>query len=875
MTQARLKPPGRASKPMRPAPESASRDRVRPTRRARGAPALVLACALASLLLPARAFAAQPFIWDQDTNGIDDRIERVNLLGYSASFELGDTTLRQRIEVIRAGPDLLYGVYVCWTHTPTATDLNSLTLLGMPVLTRIEAVPASRSLATFAQVAAAAALPNVDRVEAAPLLYPGTRDGTAAIGVRDASNRVFPTVATVAPGAGGHGVVVAFLDTGINDQSEGTYPGHEALAGRCLGGAQFVTADSVTQTPRSGSVNPSDHGGQATHSHASHVAAIAVGSGAAGGYAAGVAPLAKFVDVKVLNDAGNGVAVPEALDWCISNRSRDWGSPDPDERGIDVINLSLSSPDESDGQDLASRVAARAVQLGIVVVASMGNDGLAGHVPSPAAGDGVIAVGAWNDARSPQPEDDSWASFNNTGPRAPDGDGDVLDELKPDLVAPGVDVLSANGDEVTDGTRWQRLSGTSMAAAFVSGVCALLREASPAASPAQIAEWLRATARRPLPGAPAGAAGADPRWRSTYGFGLVDAYAAWLEQASSTLTQVRRLAITNDDTSVTATLWTGRESGVANFAFDRAPDVGGTPGTFAPVDSVAAAGLASLAGPASVTSYARTWSVPGFERGQRFWYRVSYTEGGIRKSSPAVARTSPLGPRVATLEVTIAHDAYDSDIDASVRAGFPSDRGPTFELPGTAAAVSSDWVDGTSVTGTESWTFQIPVPAGSAPGLLPPGSGNPWTLTVADGGSLMNSGRVVDFRLIWNAGGGQVFVGQPLPQQTVEGGTVEVRIPGETAGVGGPPGRVLAEVRPNPARSGGALRLALGAAAGGEAHVLDISGREVARIALEPAAGGWQGDWIARDAGGRALPAGVYMVRGRSGRASRFVLLGP
>src|SRR6185503_12110293 len=132
------------------------------------------------------------------------------------------------------------------------------------------------------------------------------------------------------------------------------------------------------------------------------------------GYAMGVAPQAKFIDVKVLNDAGSGISVPEALDWCISNQSRDWGSPDPAERGIDVINISLSSPDASDGQDLASQLAAKAVSDGIVVVASMGNDGLAGHVPSPAAGDGVIAVGAWYVQRSGNPDDDGPADFSNT-----------------------------------------------------------------------------------------------------------------------------------------------------------------------------------------------------------------------------------------------------------------------------------------------------------------------------------------------------------------------------------------------------------------------------------------------------------------------------
>ena len=355
MTQARLKTPGPASAPMRPLPTPATRSAAR--RRGHVFETLLgVACVLALAASPAHG--AQPFIWAQDGNGIDDRIESVHLLGYSASFELGDTTLRQRILVLNAAPELLYSVYVRWDHTPTAADLNALTLLGMPVLARIAAVPAPRSLATFAQVSAAAALAGVERVEAVALLYPETRVGTAAIGVRDPTSHVFPTLAIASPGTQGQGEVVAFLDTGINDASEGAYPGHEALAGRCLGGALFVTADSVSQTPRSGSVNPADHGGQATHAHATHVAAIAVGAGAAGGYAAGVAPLAKFIDVKVLNDSGSGIAVPEALDWCISNRSRDWGSPDPAERGIDVINLSLSSADASDGRDLASELAA-------------------------------------------------------------------------------------------------------------------------------------------------------------------------------------------------------------------------------------------------------------------------------------------------------------------------------------------------------------------------------------------------------------------------------------------------------------------------------------------------------------------------------------
>src|SRR5262245_4915351 len=189
---------------MRPLPQPAPRSLARTKtqlgpRRALRHTALALMLAIGALAaLPVRA--AAPFIWDQDGNGIDDRIELVHAQGYSASFELGDTTLRQRILVVRAVPELLYSVYVRWDHTPTASDVTALALLGMPVLARIEAVPASRSVATFAQVDSARRLHGVDRVEAVPLLYPETRDGTAAIGVRDPTSRVFPTYATLAPG---------------------------------------------------------------------------------------------------------------------------------------------------------------------------------------------------------------------------------------------------------------------------------------------------------------------------------------------------------------------------------------------------------------------------------------------------------------------------------------------------------------------------------------------------------------------------------------------------------------------------------------------------------------------------------------------------
>lgn len=835
------------------------------------------ACLALLLTGAASVFAAsQPFIWDQDDDGKDDRIESVHLLGYAASFEYSDTTSRQRIQVARTPGGLAFGVYVLWEYPPTESDLVALSLLGMPTLSRIEAIPATRSVASFAQVEAAATLPGVERIEAVPVLYPELRDAAATLGMRDASTQVFPTWAGTVPGAQGQGAVVAFLDTGINDAPDGTYPGHQSLLGRCLGGASFIGPDSISHTPKAGSVNPVDRGGEASKSHGTHVAAIAVGAGGDAGYARGIAPQARFIDVKVLDDTGHGVAVAEAIDWCIANRNRPWPGAAPDQVGIDVINMSLSSPDASDGQDLASRLASRAADVGIVVVASVGNDGLSAHVPSPAGGDGVLVVGAWDTRRSATSSDDVLPPFTNSGPRAGDGDANGRDECKPDLLAPGVDVLSADGDLASDGTAWRRLSGTSMAAAFVSGAAALLIEASPGLGPVGIAERLRATAMRPLAGAPPGATGADPRWRSNRGCGLLDVHASLLETTQPTRSQVRRLTLGVTSTSILATLSMGRELGAGAFVFERANDVSGVAGSFAPIDSVIAVGDSSLADDSSVTEYARAWLVPLPEAGQVFWYRVAYTENGLRWVTAARPCTSPGGPSAATVSATIVHNAYDSDIEAVLQIGQPGDGGPQIPFPGTSGAVSSDWFNGSSATGNQAWVFRIEIPGGMADGYLPPDATHPWLLRVSEAGSPIRSGRIADFRVVWHSGGGdKVFVGGQVPKQTVDGTTVTVVVPEATLDVGPEARTVGLRLGPNPIRPGGSVRFATSTrTADGHVRVLDLLGREVASVSLMEDGSGWSASWSARDAQGRELSPGVYLARLGRGQATRLVVIG-
>lgn len=842
---------------------------------------------LSVALLSSRDAGAAPFIWDQDQDQVDDRIETVHADGYALAFEQGDTLLRKRIDVSIAPAGLIFGVYVEFQGTPTPDDLLSLTLQGMPVLHRYEAMPAVRSIGTFAQVQAAAALPRVERVEAVPILYPLLHEGTASIGVRDPSGQVFPTWSGMG-GAMGEGIVVAILDTGVNDTPEGAYPGHESLADplvdRCVGGAVFTLGDSLLDTPRNGSVNPSDHGGGATRAHGTHVAGIILGSGGATGFATGVAPQARFVDVKVLNDAGVGSGVAEALDWCIHNRARNWVASAPDYQGIDVINLSLSSLDASDGNDLAARLANQAVQHGIVVVASMGNEGRDHYVPSPAGGDRVIAVGALDSQRSPLNGDDTFASFSDYGPRAGDGDLDTADEQKPDLMAPGMAVLSADGDLATDGAQYQRLSGTSMAAAFVSGAVAALRSAYPSLNPEQIVGLLRSTAYRSLAGVPTGVPGPDPGWYSPIGFGAVDLHAVMLELAQPERSQVRRLELQGSGSEITATLRTMRERGAATFVFERAPEVAGIPGIFAAYDSVPAGGDSTLADGTNMDVYTRIWSVPGNERGAPFWYRIAYTEGGVRWNGPSRRFVSPSGPPIATVEVTVVHNAYDNDIDGAIELGegtsLASPEGSasapvlSYPLPGSGAATATDWVTGTSTTGNVAWTFAIDIPQGAAAAYLPPDGEHPWRLRVTDGGYLNRVGRVTAYRVIWHSGGGdQVTQGGPLPLQTFEGGTAYASAPASPVGVGSSATARTLRVGPNPVPGGAAVTFSLASAPHGDLRVYDLAGREVGRAEFIGGGGDWHARWEARDGAGSPLRAGLYFARvGATGVARLAVL---
>src|SRR5262249_8317180 len=238
------------------------------------------------------------------------------------------------------------------------------------------------------------------------------------------------------PGASGAGITVAIVDSGI-DWRHPDLGGAFGPGARVRGGFDFVNDDA----------DPMDDFG-----HGTHVAGLVAGNGRVHG----IAKEARVLADKVLDGRGQGRTsdVLAALDLL--------ADPDGDPLTNDapsVVNLSLGGPaSENDPLLPAIRVLR---ERGILCVVAAGNAGPGlGTTGSPGPSPDALTVGASDAADAP-------ASWTSRGP-APDR------SVKPDLVAPGLDVCST---WLGGGTR--SLSGTSMAAAVASGAAALLFAANP------------------------------------------------------------------------------------------------------------------------------------------------------------------------------------------------------------------------------------------------------------------------------------------------------------------------------------------------------------------------------------------------------------
>ncbi|KOV67878.1 S8 family serine peptidase [Streptomyces sp. MMG1121] len=253
-------------------------------------------------------------------------------------------------------------------------------------------------------------------------------------------------------GLTGKGVTVAVLDTGV-DLS------HPDLKDRVTTTKSFIDGQEVA-----------DRNG-----HGTHVTSTVGGSGAASdGKEKGVAPDATLAVGKVLSDQGSG-----SESQIIAGM--EWAARDVHAR---IVSMSLGSTEASDGTDpMAEAVNTLSKETGALFVVAAGNTGAPSSIGSPGAADAALTVGAVDSA-------DQAAYFTSAGPRYGDN------ALKPDISAPGVDILAARSQLVSGSGYYTTMSGTSMATPHVAGVAALLAQEHPDWTGAQLKDALMSSSKQ-------------------------------------------------------------------------------------------------------------------------------------------------------------------------------------------------------------------------------------------------------------------------------------------------------------------------------------------------------------------------------------------
>jgi subtilisin family serine protease len=218
----------------------------------------------------------------------------------------------------------------------------------------------------------------------------------------------------------GAGTTIAVVDSGIDAT-------HPDLAGRVSEAVNFTATPDGDQ-----------------FGHGTHVASIA----------AAVAPDARIVDAKA--------CTPGSCTEAQIVAAMAWAAP-----RAQVVNMSLSGPDFPEIDPVEAAVNELSAAHGTLFVASAGNGG---PVRSPATADAALGVGAVD-------RTDAVAGFSSYGPRISDL------AIKPDLAAPGVDIVAAQaaGTEMGQptGDGHVAASGTSMSAPHVAGAVAVLRQRHP------------------------------------------------------------------------------------------------------------------------------------------------------------------------------------------------------------------------------------------------------------------------------------------------------------------------------------------------------------------------------------------------------------
>lgn len=262
----------------------------------------------------------------------------------------------------------------------------------------------------------------------------------------------------------GKGIVIAILDTGV--------AAHPDLRNRIICFRDFTTAVQDVYD---------DCG------HGTHVAGILAGDGSvSGGKYRGIAPGCRLVVGKVLNFNGDGnlADMLAGLSWIYEVRER---------YNIRILNISIGLNDLEDhaSGNLLLNAVEKLWDAGIVVVAAAGNKGPAPMTISPVATSAKVITVGCHEGGYFGSRPDLCENYSGRGPTE-------YAMKKPDLVAPGTDIISCNLKCRKYYRNYRNAytakSGTSMATPIVAGAAALFLEKYPHASNEMVKRKLTYTA---------------------------------------------------------------------------------------------------------------------------------------------------------------------------------------------------------------------------------------------------------------------------------------------------------------------------------------------------------------------------------------------
>ena len=454
-----------------------------------------------------------------------------------------------------------YPISISYVSEPTEKDIETLINLGLEIRYSINSVNAFLlgyvNSSLYLQLGS---LPNVTMIEPyGRVVFYGDVQTPA---IKASNSSVYPEGAW-SLGVSGKGVNIAVVDTGVDNE-------HPGLAGKFIAGYDAVCSDDAlcmaSFQEDDGSFDPDDQNQHGTACSGMAASTGILPNGEPSNFT-GSAPDADLVDVRIGTAVGAGPfenyvleqefyeSAMDGLNWVIENKDTAWPGTENESYGIDIISLSwgITSHENggSDGSDMFSLVLDEATLAGITVSVAAGNDGsnndgLSGMGSSSLS----ITVGATDDKNTVDRSDDGIASYSSRGPRRDNNDGNPYDEMKPDVSAPGTNIVQAEachasgscynrlpGQDAADNGYSGRGSGTSYATPAVSGVIALMIEANPDLDPLAIREILRLTSERKETLTSADGEGVeegpwatypelDPYWNRHFGWGMVDAYEA-------------------------------------------------------------------------------------------------------------------------------------------------------------------------------------------------------------------------------------------------------------------------------------------------------------------------------------------------------------